>query len=131
MNQFLSRLENIHKTVVDSETKSKQVPVITEPKKEDHPMWLQFLIRSLSSVPLIVAGIEAIHGEALRGAEKKQMAMDALGLSSFVASMIDPQHTAIITAASQLASQTIDGVKAVMNASKELPAPIQTGTISV
>lgn len=76
---------------------------------------------ALQNVPIIVAGIEHIHGEA-SGATKKQMAMDALGLASYTAQAVLPEHSAAAQAATALASQTIDGVVAVMNAAKEKPA---------
>lgn len=85
--------------------------------------WLGFLVRALSTVPYIVAGIEHIHGDAVSGADKKQLAMEALGLSTAIAPAIDPAHADTIAAASQLASSTIDGVVSVMNsASKKPPA---------
>jgi hypothetical protein len=87
------------------------------------PNWLAYLVRALSAVPYIVAGIEQIHGDAVHGAAKKQMALEAIGLSAAVAPAIDPQHAQTIAAASQLASSTIDGVVAVMNASKASKAP--------
>lgn len=90
------------------------------------PMWLQYLIRALSMVPVIVSGIEQVHGDAKSGAEKKQLAMEALGLAASVAPVIDPAHQQTISAASSLASQAIDGVVAVMNSAKEMPRPSVT-----
>ena len=77
--------------------------------------WMDFLVRALSNIPVIVAGIEQIHGDAKSGAEKKQLAMEALGLATAVAPVVDPAHADIIAAASSVASQTIDGVVTVMN----------------
>jgi len=82
-------------------------------------MWLQYLVRALSSIPIIVAGIEHLHGESKSGAEKKQMAMDALGLSAYVADAVNPENRDIIESATSLASRTIDGVVSVMNTAKE------------
>jgi hypothetical protein len=84
-------------------------------------MWLMFLMRALSSIPMIVSGIEAIHGKSKSGAEKKQLAMDALGLASVVDQSVDPTHAAAAQAATQVVSQVIDGVVAVANASNEMP----------
>jgi hypothetical protein len=89
------------------------------------PNWLQYLVQALSTVPYIVAGIEHIHGSAISGASKKELAMQAIGLSSVIAPVIDPAHAATIAAASHLASSTIDGVVAVMNAAKEKPQQIK------
>lgn len=105
------------------------------------PNWLAYLIRALAAVPTIVAGIESIHGSNVAGATKKQMAMEALGLASAVAPAIDPQHQSAIEAATMLASQTIDGTVAVMNAAggkkiaplqppSALPAPGSTGAVT-
>lgn len=77
-------------------------------------MWVTLLINALSAVPYIVAGIEKIHGDSKSGAQKKQLAMEALGLASTSASVIDPAQATTINAASTLVSQTIDGVVSVM-----------------
>lgn len=91
--------------------------------------WVQWMIRILTVAPIVVAGIEAIHTEAKSGAVKKQMAMDALGLSAGVAQLFVPDNLKpAAQAASQLASQTIDGLVTVMNATKGQlpPAPAPT-----
>jgi hypothetical protein len=82
------------------------------------PNWLAFLVRALSAVPYVVAGIEQVHGSAMSGADKKELAMQALNLSANVALGLDPQHQQLIGAAAQLASSAIDGTVAVMNAAK-------------
>jgi predicted aconitase with swiveling domain len=82
------------------------------------PNWLAFLVRALSAVPYVVAGIEQVHGSAMSGADKKELALQALNLSANVALGLDPQHQQLIGAAAQLASSTIDGTVAVMNAAK-------------
>ena len=79
-------------------------------------MWLKYVFQALQFLPFIVAGIEHIHAEA-PGATKKQMAMDALGLASTVATGVLPEeHQAAVAAATQLASTTIDGVVKTFNA---------------
>lgn len=75
-----------------------------------------WMIKLLSLIPYVVSGIEQIHGDAKSGAEKKQLAMEALGLSANVALNADPKDQAAITAATALASTCIDGVKNVYNA---------------
>lgn len=77
--------------------------------------WITLLLRALQLVPVVVAGIEHIHGEA-SGATKKQMAMDALALASGSAGILDPGDQAAIDAATQLTSNVIDNTVAVFNA---------------
>lgn len=74
--------------------------------------WLMMVMRTLQLVPVIVAGIQHIHGEA-PGATKKQMAMDALSLAYGSASAILPQDQAAIDAATELTSNLIDNTVAV------------------
>jgi hypothetical protein len=77
---------------------------------------LAFLLKAVTLLPTIVVGIEQIHKEA-SGATKKQMAMDALGLASGTASVLAPaSDQAAISATSQFASDTIDGLVNVFNA---------------
>lgn len=78
--------------------------------------WLALVIRGLQLAPLIVAGIEHIHGEA-PGATKKQMAMDALQLATGSAEVMLPQYAAAADAASALTSNVIDGIVDVYNKS--------------
>ena len=72
------------------------------------------LFSKLAYIPVIVAGIQAIHGEAKSGgADKKQMAMDALGLCPpQTAAAVDPGDQAMIQASSNAASTLIDTVVA-------------------
>ncbi len=77
--------------------------------------WLSRLMQSLSVLPVLVAGIEKIHGEA-PGATKKQMAIDALNLASGVASIALPGETLAIQAATELAGNVIDGLVKTFNA---------------
>lgn len=78
--------------------------------------WLTLLMKALQLAPVIVAGIEHIHGEK-SGATKKQMAMDALALASGSAGVLAPGQQPAIDAATQLTSNVIDGVVKVFNAS--------------
>jgi hypothetical protein len=85
-----------------------------------------WLIKILSLIPYIVSGIETIHGDTKSGADKKQLAMESLGLAAGAAEAADPGQKPSIIAATQLASSTIDGVVAVYNAVKPkvaTPAP--------
>lgn len=90
--------------------------------------WLQYVLKALSLVPYVVHGIETIHGDAKSGAEKKQLAMESLGLATEVASAADPEHQAAIDAATSLVSTAIDGTVAVMNAAKGTTTPVPVAT---
>lgn len=89
-----------------------------------------WMIKLLSLIPYVVSGIEQIHGDAVSGADKKTLAMEALGLSATTAAQADPGELPAIQAATALASTTIDGVKAVYNAVTQpattapAPAPV-------
>lgn len=83
-----------------------------------------WLIRLLSNIPIIVSGIEKIHGDSKSGVDKKQLALESLGLAGYTAENVDPNDQPAIAAALDLASTTIDGVKAVYNAAQsKAPAP--------
>lgn len=89
----------------------------------------QWMVKLLSLIPYLVSGIQQIHGDAKSGAEKKQLALEALGLAAAGAEGIAPaSDDPAIAAATALASTTIDGVKAVYNAAKGnvQPAPKPT-----
>lgn len=77
-----------------------------------------WVMQMLALLPYIVSGIEHIHGDAKSGAQKKQLAMEAVGLGANVASVADPKDQPVIAASQKLASDTIDNVVAVMNATK-------------
>lgn len=84
-----------------------------------------WMIKLLALIPYVVSGIEQIHSDNKTGAEKKQLALEALGLAANTATAIDGKDQAAIQAATALASTTIDGVKAVYNAVKQpQPAPV-------
>lgn len=90
-----------------------------------------WLVTLLGLIPYVVSGIEQIHGDKLRGAEKKQLALKALGLATITALVADPGHSDAIKAAAQLASVTIDGVKDIYNASKGLALPAPPSAFAV
>jgi len=85
---------------------------------------LAHILSVLPLMPQIVSGIELIHGNAMNGAQKKDLAMQALGLSTAVASTVVPEMQPAIQAAAALASTTIDGVVALLNATKQMPKPL-------
>ena len=78
--------------------------------------WLGKLMALLPMIPYIVAGIEKIHGSAISGASKKDLAMQALGLASNTAETVLPGDAPAVAAASDLVSGAIDGVVATFNA---------------
>lgn len=89
---------------------------------------LAHILQVLPMLPAIVSGVELIHGNALNGASKKELAMQALGLSSAVAAAALPEEQAAIQAATTLASSSIDGVVALLKATKQMPKPLPIAT---
>lgn len=87
-----------------------------------------WMIKLLSLLPYVVSGIQQIHGDAKTGAEKKQLALESLGLAGATAEVVDPAQKPIIEAVTALASNAIDGVKSVYNAAHApaLAAPAAT-----
>jgi hypothetical protein len=77
--------------------------------------WMALVLKLVGLVPVIVSGVEAAYPH-LKGDDKKQMALDALGLSSQVATAVAPQYAPAIGAATSLAGNMIDGVVATFNA---------------
>lgn len=84
--------------------------------------WLKLALRILQTAPLVVAGIEQLHGSA-SGESKKKMAMDALSIAHAVAHDVLPEQQAAIDAATELTSNVIDGVVSTFNAAKVFPLP--------
>lgn len=76
--------------------------------------WIQLLARISSTIPLIIMGVEAIH-QGASGADKKTIALQALGLSNAVAGAIAPSEQPSIDAATQFASSMIDTTVATFN----------------
>lgn len=101
---------------------SDQLPELASSLSEVTNMWLQFAAKALGSLPYIIAGIQHIHGDAKSGADKKHLAMEALGLSYIVAQNIDPAHAPQIDAATNLFSTSIDGLVTLMHSSNESPS---------
>lgn len=85
--------------------------------------WLIYVMRILPIIPGLVAHIEQIHGDAKSGAEKKQLAMESLGLATQTATQLIPEQQTAIDAATTLASSAIDNTVAVMNAMQPAVAP--------
>lgn len=76
-------------------------------------MWLTQL---LALIPNIVAGVEKIHGDAKNGADKKTLALEALGLAVTGAAGLSPgQLQPAIGAAAKLAGNVIDGTVELFN----------------
>lgn len=76
-------------------------------------MWLTQL---LALIPNIVAGVEKIHGDAKKGADKKTLALEALGLAVTGAVGLSPgQLQPAIGAAAKLAGNVIDGTVELFN----------------
>ena len=55
--------------------------------------WSQYLVKSVSALPYIIAGIQQIHSDA-KGADKKQLALESLGLATATAGAILPANQA-------------------------------------
>lgn len=81
------------------------------------------LFSLIMMIPGIVQSIEVMHGNAKNGAEKKDLAMQALGLAGAVAQNALPEHKAEIDAAANLASNLIDNTVSFLNATKQMPTP--------
>jgi hypothetical protein len=72
---------------------------------------MNILLKVLGFLPLVgpvVASIQQIHGDAVAGATKKQLALEALGLAQGVAGTVDPALKPEVDAAGALASSMID-----------------------
>ena len=89
-----------------------------------------WLVKLLGLIPYVVSGIEHIHGDSISGADKKTLAMEALGLAATSAAAVDPSQQAAIEAAAGLASSAIDGVKNVYNAvTRKAAAPTPIASV--
>lgn len=127
MNSFLARIQA---------SVTKQVPVPMARQLENFakvvlPLNLQLLMRGLALIPYLVAGIQQIHGDEKAGAEKKQLATEALNLAVFGATVVDPSQSQAIALAQQVFSVAIDGAKAVYNAAQHPAAPAPVAPTSV
>lgn len=77
--------------------------------------WLAKIFSIIPMVPGIVQGIEQIHGDAKSGADKKQLALESLGLAGAAAAAALPGEQGIVTAITSFASQLIDQSVALFN----------------
>lgn len=119
MNNFVTSLQAIHRIVAQRVPFKDHAAIhkqIDDFQNKELPMDLQMLMRGLSLIPYIVAGVQHIHGDAKSGVEKKQLAMEALNLAVFGATVVDPSQSQAIGIAQQVFSTAIDGAKAVYNA---------------
>jgi hypothetical protein len=73
-------------------------------------------INLITLIPGIIAGIEHIHGDAKSGADKKQLALEALGLAGNTAAQAIPGEQLLIESAKTIASQAIDLSVSAFNA---------------
>ena len=51
--------------------------------------WFQYLSKSIAVLPYVVAGIQQIHVDA-KGSDKKQLALESLGLATATAGAVLP-----------------------------------------
>ncbi len=77
--------------------------------------WLVFALKALQMVPVVVAGVEAVHTN-LSGSAKKEQALTYLGLGSAVASQLDPKDTDTFNTVNQAVGQAIDATVSIANA---------------
>jgi len=69
----------------------------------------------LPLVPGVCQAIEAIHGSAVDGASKKQLALQSLGLAGAVADSVDPAAKAEIDAVTGVVGSAIDSTVSLFN----------------
>ena len=75
--------------------------------------WLAFLTNP-NLIPMIVAGLQAIHADAKSGASKKQLALESLGLAEITAGqVVSPGNAATAAGAAQIAGDAITIADAV------------------
>jgi hypothetical protein len=53
--------------------------------------WKAFSLKMITLAPLIIAGIEQIHGATIAGADKRELAQGSLLLAAGVADQVLPQ----------------------------------------
>jgi hypothetical protein len=78
-------------------------------------MFPTVLINIFSSLPVIIAGIEALNKEA-SGATKLKLALDATGIAGYVIAGIIPSEATVISAVTSAVSSTISSIVAGFNA---------------
>lgn len=86
--------------------------------------WMEWMSKIFTVAPAVVAGIEAIHGEK-DTATKTQMAMDALGMSSQIATAVLPEYQQHIGIASQITASLITGLQQLHAAQTTQQLPLQ------
>lgn len=77
--------------------------------------WAMRLVQITSILPYVIMGIQQIHTDA-KGADKKTLAMESLGLATATAEAILPGQQVQIAAVSTAVSNTIDNIVAAMHA---------------
>jgi hypothetical protein len=99
---------------------------------------LAIVLQSINALPYIIAGIQAIHGDSKAGADKKTLAIEALGLATAVAGAVLPgEQGQEAQAVGALVSTTIDNFVATFKTlglfgfKKSLPTPVPTAPVSV
>ena len=96
------------------------------------------IVKYLSVAPVVIAGIEALHGEK-DSATKQQMAHDALSLATGVsAAVLSPDNANTAQVVSASLSSVIDSIVGIFNATGVFshktpalpaPAPANTGVV--
>lgn len=90
-------------------------------------MWQVWLLQALVNLPAVIQGIQHIHGDAIAGADKKKLAMEALGLATGVAGQVVPAELQpAVSAATALASSAIDNTVALLKATGHMTSPTVT-----
>lgn len=83
-------------------------------------------------IPFTIIGIQQIHADKVAGADKKQLALEALGLAGTVAPNLLTGNNAVLAAGTaQLASNMIDQFTTLFKSTSQFgftPAPLTPGT---
>lgn len=77
--------------------------------------WLLKMLQVIPMVPGVVQAIEHIHGDAKAGADKKQLALESLGLGADVAATIAPGEAAAIGNVTEFVGNIIDSTVSLFN----------------
>jgi hypothetical protein len=79
--------------------------------------WKAFSLKMITLAPIIVAGVEQIHGATANGATKRDLAQGSLILASGIADQVLPDDQKKIAAAvATAAGPLIDSIVAIFNA---------------
>lgn len=94
-------------------------------------MGFGWILSLVSAIPYVVSGIQAIHGDAVAGATKKKLALEALGLAGNTAvGTLTGTNQQYAAAATNLASTLIDNFVGAFKATGSfnftpvVPAPV-------